>query len=164
MSERCFICAEDNPNVLQTHHILPRRHGGGDSAENLVTLCANCHVAVERIYDDDFYQRIDASKGDASKADVSKEDCTDSIEFNTAKKHIGEFFDKCDDVIFSGMVMKQALYDKYCEWADANDAPRPARNIFGEVVVNHDDRLIEAEQRMFDGNRIRVYTGVHIEA
>jgi len=164
MGERCFICAEDNPNVLQTHHILPRRHGGGDSAENLVTLCANCHVAVERIYDDDFYQRIDASKGDASKADVSKEDCTDSIEFNTAKKHIAEFFDKCDDITFSGMVMKQVLYDKYCEWADANNAPRPPRNIFGEVVVNHDDNEIETDRRRVNGHREYVYTGVHIEA
>jgi len=164
MSERCFICGEDNPNVLQTHHILPRRHGGGDSAENLVTLCANCHVAVERIYDDSFYQRIDISKGDASKADVSKEDCTDSIEFNTAKKHIGEFFDKCDDVTFSGMVMKQVLYDKYCEWADANNAPRPPRNTFGEVVVNHDDNGIEAVRRRVNGQREYVYTGVHIEA
>jgi len=164
MSERCFICAEDNPNVLQTHHILPRRHGGGDSAENLVTLCANCHVAVERIYDDGFFQRIITSEVDTSRSDISKEDCTDSVDYDTAKKHIGEFFDKCDDVTFSGMVMKQALYEKYCEWADANNAPRPPRNIFGEVIVNHNNDEIEAVRRRVNGQREYVYTGVHIEA
>jgi len=80
------------------------------------------------------------------------------------KKRIGEFFDKCDDVTFSGMVMKQVLYDKYCEWADANNAPRPPRNTFGEVVVNHDDNEIETDRRRVNGHREYVYTGVHIEA
>lgn len=28
---------------VQAHHILPRRQGGGDELENLVTLCMSCH-------------------------------------------------------------------------------------------------------------------------
>jgi len=28
---------------IQAHHIVPRRLGGGDELENLVTLCAGCH-------------------------------------------------------------------------------------------------------------------------
>jgi len=159
MSERCFICGDDNPNVLQNHHILPRRHGGGDSAENLVTLCANCHVAVEKIYDDNFYRRTGFSE-----AHDSNEDYTDSVSLSTAKKHIGEFLDRCDDIVFSGMIVKRALYDRYYDWANGNNAPQPARNIFGEAIVNHDAHEIRAEQRMIDGMRLRVYTGVHIEA
>jgi hypothetical protein len=53
MSSQCFVCGEKNKHVLQEHHIVPRRHGGGESKENLVTLCANCHAAIEKIYTDD---------------------------------------------------------------------------------------------------------------
>jgi len=154
MSESCFICGEDNPAVLQDHHILPRRHGGGDSDENLVTLCANCHAAVEKIYDDKFYQR----------AGYSKEDYTECVDSVVAEKYIREFLDTHDDVAFDGVVAKRALYNTYCEWADANDAPKPARNVFGKVVVNYDDNEIGAGQRGVDGTRVSVYTGVHVEA
>jgi len=163
MSERCFICGEDNSNVLQKHHIVPRRYGGGDSAENLVTLCANCHVAVERIYDDDFYQRIGFSKDNIENDDASKEHYTDSVDLNTAKRCVGEFLYTCDDVSLSGMVVKQALYDRYCEWAYTNDAPLPPRNTFGEAVLNHSDSKIEADRRRVNGVRERIYTGVHVE-
>ncbi|WP_242695431.1 HNH endonuclease [Halomontanus rarus] len=55
----CFICSEGNDCKLQKHHIVPRRYGGSDSEENLVTLCANCHRAVEALYDDRFYDRLE---------------------------------------------------------------------------------------------------------
>lgn len=63
MTDRCFICGEDNPNVLQTHHIVPSRHGGTDDSENLVRLCANCHQALERIYNARFYQELGLEDG-----------------------------------------------------------------------------------------------------
>lgn len=34
---------------LTTHHKLPRRLGGSDSYENLVSLCQNCHYYTEGI-------------------------------------------------------------------------------------------------------------------
>lgn len=57
-ARRCFVCGESNLPVLQKHHIIPRRYGGGNSNENLVTLCASCHEAIEQIYDDSFYSRL----------------------------------------------------------------------------------------------------------
>jgi len=57
-SKGCFICGEDNNQVIQEHHIVPRRHDGSDNSENIVRLCANCHQAVEKIYDKDFYEEI----------------------------------------------------------------------------------------------------------
>jgi hypothetical protein len=57
--ESCFICDESNPTVLQRHHIVPRRYAGSDDDENLVTLCANCHVALERIYTDEVFTQLD---------------------------------------------------------------------------------------------------------
>lgn len=58
MSEICFVCGEDRPNSLEEHHIVPRRYGGSDRKENLVTLCASCHSAIEKLYDDSFYSRL----------------------------------------------------------------------------------------------------------
>lgn len=55
---QCYICGEDNPNVLETHHLIPRRYGGEDSNENTVSLCANCHAAVESLYGRRFYERL----------------------------------------------------------------------------------------------------------
>jgi hypothetical protein len=55
---RCFICSKENPNVLETHHLIPRRYGGDDTSENTVTLCANCHAAVERLYSRRFFERL----------------------------------------------------------------------------------------------------------
>lgn len=53
----CYLC-NDECDVLERHHIHPRRHGGGDEARNLVTVCPTCHKKLERLYDRRFYQGI----------------------------------------------------------------------------------------------------------
>lgn len=58
MPKRCFICGEENPVVLEEHHIIPQRLGGSDRPDNLATLCANCHTALEKIYDKRFWDTI----------------------------------------------------------------------------------------------------------
>lgn len=58
MSEPCFVCGYDNPNGIEIHHIVPRRFGGTDHPENTVHLCASFHQAIEKIYDDSFYERL----------------------------------------------------------------------------------------------------------
>lgn len=63
MSDQCFICGVANSHVLQEHHIVPKRHGGTDRDENLVTLCASCHQAIEKIYDERFYTRLSINQG-----------------------------------------------------------------------------------------------------
>ena len=54
----CYICGQSNSAVLQKHHIVPKRYGGGDSDSNLVTLCASCHQALERLYNKRFYTEL----------------------------------------------------------------------------------------------------------
>jgi len=56
--QRCFICGFDHAPSLQDHHALPPRLGGNDDLENLYVLCANCHQAVEKIYDREFWDRV----------------------------------------------------------------------------------------------------------
>ena len=34
---------------FHVHHILPRRYGGEDFLDNLITVCPKCHSAVEKI-------------------------------------------------------------------------------------------------------------------
>lgn len=58
MDVKCFICGESNGHALQDHHKIPRRYEGSDKDENIVTLCANCHQAVEKIYNDRFWRRL----------------------------------------------------------------------------------------------------------
>lgn len=54
--EDCYICGRGNPDVLERHHIVPRRHGGSDESVNLVDLCPTCHSALETLYDERFYR------------------------------------------------------------------------------------------------------------
>ena len=44
---RCQICG--SMVNLQVHHPLFRSHGGQDSEDNLITLCAVCHGRVHRL-------------------------------------------------------------------------------------------------------------------
>jgi hypothetical protein len=55
--DECFFCGEDG--ALDQHHIVPKRHGGSDKEDNLVTLCPTCHAKIEReLYNRDFYEKI----------------------------------------------------------------------------------------------------------
>jgi len=39
----CQVCKKKG-GILNTHHIVYRSHGGSDRADNLITLCADCHT------------------------------------------------------------------------------------------------------------------------
>ena len=41
----CQLCKKSK-GLLETHHVIWRSQGGGDSPENLLTLCAKCHAKV----------------------------------------------------------------------------------------------------------------------
>ncbi len=40
----CQVCKKKNGKILHTHHILYRSHGGSDRADNLITVCTECHT------------------------------------------------------------------------------------------------------------------------
>lgn len=51
--ERCLNTKDSRskPKLkIQAHHKIPRRYGGTDDLENLVTLCMSCHHKRERAY------------------------------------------------------------------------------------------------------------------
>jgi 5-methylcytosine-specific restriction endonuclease McrA len=43
---RCRICGFDT--LVEVHHIIPRRQGGPDMLDNLITLCPNHHTMADR--------------------------------------------------------------------------------------------------------------------
>jgi 5-methylcytosine-specific restriction endonuclease McrA len=43
---RCQFCG--TMSNLEVHHMEFRGHSGGDSEENLITLCTACHARVHR--------------------------------------------------------------------------------------------------------------------
>ncbi|ADD03831.1 uncharacterized protein Nmag_0239 [Natrialba magadii ATCC 43099] len=45
---QCMNCyrEEDEVAALDTHHIVPRSHGGSHRLGNLITLCRQCHNAA----------------------------------------------------------------------------------------------------------------------
>lgn len=92
-TDSCFICGDDNQNALQTHHIVPRRHGGSDKDENLVRLCANCHQAIERLYNKRFYRKLgvaDRDKAPGKVLDEIYETAENGME-NAISNHESEF-------------------------------------------------------------------------
>ena len=40
----CQVCGKKD-KILQTHHIVYRKHGGTDRADNLITVCTDCHTS-----------------------------------------------------------------------------------------------------------------------
>ena len=61
---KCMMCKKSNCK-LEVHHIKPKRLGGSNTIENLISLCEKCHDKTERqeeMFMDMFYQMI-SSKG-----------------------------------------------------------------------------------------------------
>ena len=40
----CQVCGKSRDKILQTHHIRYRSNGGTDRADNLITVCTDCHT------------------------------------------------------------------------------------------------------------------------
>ncbi|MEZ4386867.1 MAG: HNH endonuclease [Candidatus Krumholzibacteriia bacterium] len=42
-SHQCRAPGCHHRQFLEVHHVVPRARGGGNSADNLITLCSGCH-------------------------------------------------------------------------------------------------------------------------
>jgi len=98
----CYICGEGNRDILETHHIVPRRFDGSDDAENLVDLCPSCHRAIERLYGKRFYDELGVSPageeldyGECCKSEC-RADATRHITGHTVDTYTCEEHSTCD--------------------------------------------------------------------
>lgn len=71
----CHFCG--TPEPLDEHHIVPRRFGGSDDRENIVTVCPTCHRKLERLYDRRFYTELGVTSEDSDGEHIcASTDCT----------------------------------------------------------------------------------------
>lgn len=128
-TNRCFICGEDNPNVLQEHHSVPNQLGGSDDPENLYRLCANCHQAVERIYDKDFYRRLAVAVGiepstftDLMDGGMSGAESAEKPTREIGRRGLVEWFSQeCLEYDSGCSVIRESVYQVFNEWLQRND-------------------------------------------
>lgn len=50
---KCYRCETRQRRHLTVHHILPRREGGKENLENLITLCTRCHDIDNTLEDEE---------------------------------------------------------------------------------------------------------------
>ena len=63
---KCQVCGRKvNHNSIETHHLIPRRFDGPEEFWNRADMCANCHRAIEGLYDEKFWAEL--GKRDLSK-------------------------------------------------------------------------------------------------
>lgn len=58
----CYFCGSRDD--IERHHVIPRRFGGPDREDNLVDVCHDCHMKLERLYDNDVWTAAGMSQGD----------------------------------------------------------------------------------------------------
>ena len=52
----CQCCGKSKGKILQTHHIIYRSNGGTDRADNLITVCTDCHTSKNHQKDGILYK------------------------------------------------------------------------------------------------------------
>jgi len=91
--QRCYFCGSEGP--IETHHIVPSRHGGSDDETNLVDLCPTCHQRLEALYDKRFFEELDVldvddmvvSNDEDSKMKKDRKDRAKSIIRDIEQEH-----------------------------------------------------------------------------
>jgi len=144
MSDRCQICGDVRPRSLEEHHILPRRFGGSDHEDNLVTLCASCHRALESIYDKQFWTAVGLRPSDGS---------------NT----VAEFVDRRLSLDESyGPTPKSEVYQWYADWCQAGEIEPVSRHKFTKQL----NRLptVKPTRAYIDDGRCRCFVGLKEKA
>jgi phage/plasmid-associated DNA primase len=123
--------------MLQQHHIIPRFLDGPDSEENTTTLCANCHQAVEQMYDQKFYQDI-------------KEKFSEKI-----AESVLDFHEHClNEVDCGGRVEERKMYQMYLRYCENRDIRPLMRKEFDQQMRS---KITEPMQILETSTKRRTY-------
>lgn len=95
---KCYFCGE--VDVLEEHHIVPRRYNGSDKEDNIVTVCPTCHRKLEKLYDDKFYRKVSKNMSAGADKDLMKELGEESIIYECHRCGL-EFH--TEDLILNGL-------------------------------------------------------------
>jgi len=122
VSESCHFCQESE--VLERHHILPRRHGGDDSPENLVTVCPTCHRKLERLYAKSFYEALGVPD------DTPPRNVAVDVALDYLNHHV-----KADPNAKN--ISTAEAYEQYRWYCDKSDTVLVEQKKFTELVKSH---------------------------
>jgi len=122
MVERCYFC--DEPECLENHHIVPRRHGGSDRLENLVTVCPTCHRKLEKLYGRRFYERLGIPDNTPPK----------DSRLNLARRYLDELVTSDSS---APNISTQNAYLYYRRWAEGTDTPILSQQKFTMLAKTH---------------------------
>ena len=153
MSERCRVCGEDNVAVLEQHHVLPKRYGGNDSKDNITTLCANCHKAIESIYDDTFFQDLGF---DPQRRNTS-------VNMQQLADYANDFLNEYTERDTNSHVKIDKLYNEFLRFIKKTDIKnKPHKSQFGKALRAAHPLNIEAKQLRINGEQTRVYNNLKL--
>ena len=99
--ESCYFCGNEDTEVHEEHHIVPRRFGGSDRDENLVQLCPTCHQKIERLYGTRFYNTLGVGEGVPAGDELARE-----------LGKVDPSYDECESVIDAGVEFKYELLEQ----------------------------------------------------
>lgn len=97
---KCTKCKINFKN-LHVHHIIPKRKGGADCLENLITLCEKCHRVIEPIRSLDYGYKVTSGKMIKLKIDTYNE-----------LKELGRFGESMDTLLTRLMDTIEGKKDK----------------------------------------------------
>lgn len=95
MERDMFTCqnCRQNDKTLDVHHKVPKRKGGLDVLENLISLCRKCHKSLEPALLMGYPEKV-------------SKDCTIKVKPSTHDrlvKHVTHFETTIDDVIVAAL-------------------------------------------------------------
>ena len=114
----CYICGHGNTDVIQRHHIIPRRYSGSDKPGNLVPLCPTCHDAIERIYDDSFFEKLGVEKIDTG-TEIEDEERQEECQWRTCSAEVSHRLES------GGHVLHVCEGHRECQWEHCTQIGSP---------------------------------------
>jgi hypothetical protein len=89
MNRECTICGVKTDHI-EMHHKIPQRLDGPNDLWNIEGLCRSCHVAIEKMYNDQFWEYIGYEhKIQSQKCHFSECGSTDTKNFKVESPEIG---------------------------------------------------------------------------
>jgi len=89
MNRECTICGVKTDHI-EMHHKIPQRLDGPNDLWNIEGLCRSCHVEIEKMYNDRFWEYIGyENKIRSQKCHFSECGSTDTKNFKVESPEIG---------------------------------------------------------------------------
>ena len=101
------VCGRNDLNRLEVHHNIPRRLGGDNSFDNLITTCASCHDHVLNNISFEAVWFVRHSNANPERKIIKLKD-----ETHAKLMSIGKYRETMDDIVRKGIEAYERLHRK----------------------------------------------------